>query len=109
MQDYAIPQNIVERSKHFVDPLTIIGVVLVFSLIVGLYNTVEVKRLSAKMDALIEAEEDNITALQKLISATEGINEIIDSTAKALTSKIIHETKFFGSINRWRLRRSSSA
>ena len=37
MQDYAIPQNIVESSKHFEDPLTIMGVGLVFSLIVGLY------------------------------------------------------------------------
>ena len=71
------------------------GLALIFSLVVGLYNILEVNTLNKRMDAITAAEEENLVTLKKIISATAGIDDVIDSVARVLTLKVNHENKIF--------------
>ena len=69
----------VERSKRFIDPATGLGLTLIFSLVVGLYNILEVNALNKRMDAITAVEEENLATLKKIISATVGIARFLKS------------------------------
>ena len=77
LQNYAIPHNVVKRSKCFIDPTTGLILALIFRLVVRLYNIFEVNTLNKRMDAITAAEEKNLATLKKIISATAGIDDVI--------------------------------